>query len=77
VQLELSETIEKDKKLGQEVEEEEYVLLLARVTETYHHSSGAPFVLSVSWFFSGSTSLQLTCYVVHPEFLFTTFMLGY
>jgi hypothetical protein len=31
VQLELSETIEKDKKLGQEVEEEEYVLLLARV----------------------------------------------
>jgi hypothetical protein len=87
----MSETLEKDKKLGQEeeeVEEEEYVLLELGDCLYSDLSPGAPFVLSVSWFLSGSTSLQLTCYVCHtiieyhdsqlcPDFFFIAFMLGY
>ena len=96
----MSETLEKDKKLGQEeeeveveveveVEEEEYVLLELDDCLYSDISPGAPFVLSVSWFFSGSTSLRLTCYVLYhsiieyqdlqlsPDFLFIAFMLGY
>jgi general transcription factor 3C polypeptide 6 len=63
----MSETLEKDKKLGQEeeeVEEEEYVLLELGDCLYSDISPGAPFVLSVSWFFSRSTSLRLTCYVL-------------
>jgi len=83
----MSETLEKDKKLGQE-EEEEYVLLELDDCLYSDISPGAPFVLSVSWFFSGSTSLRLTCYVLcHSiieyqdlqlslDFLFTPFAGG-
>ena len=87
----MSETLEKDKKLGQEEDEveEEYVLLELDDCLYSDISPGAPFVLSVSWFFSGSTSLRLTCYVLYhsiieyqdlqlsPDFLFIAFMLGY
>jgi hypothetical protein len=54
LQLKMSEALEKDKEICEE--EEEYVLVELDI------SLGAPIVLSVSWFFSGSTTLRLTCY---------------
>ena len=55
----MSEALEKDKEIGEEEEEEEeeYVLLEFDNCLYSDISPGAPFVLSVSWFFSGSTTL--------------------
>jgi general transcription factor 3C polypeptide 6 len=56
----MSEALEKDKEIGEEEEEEEeeeYVLLELDNCLYSDISPGAPFVLSVSCFFSGSTTL--------------------
>ena len=52
----MSKALEKDKEIGEE--EEEYVLLELDNCLYSDISPGAPFVLSVSWFFSRSTTLR-------------------
>ena len=58
----MSKALEKDKEIGEEEEEEEeeeeYVLLEFDNCLYSDISPGAPFVLSVSWFFSRSTTLR-------------------
>ena len=59
VHFKMSEALEKDKEIGEEEEEEEeeYVLLEFDNCLYSDISPGAPFVLSVSCFFSGSITL--------------------
>jgi hypothetical protein len=65
VQFKMSEALQKDKEIGEEEEEEEYVLLELDNCLYSDISPGAQFVLSVSCFFLRIYySVGLTCYVL-------------